>query len=80
MRRDAQLRHAHAQACACPAFQPLVGPGALPPCEAPALPAALGSAAHFYGCQASSSAWLTATFLSCALLAAKVRPHLLCLG
>jgi len=40
--------------------------------QAPPLPAALGSAARFYGCHASAAAWLTATFLSCALLAAKV--------
>ncbi|KAK9834277.1 hypothetical protein WJX81_002775 [Elliptochloris bilobata] len=56
---------------ACAAFQPLVVLAALPPAEAPPLPAALGSANHFYGCHASAPAWLTATFLSCALLAAK---------
>ena len=58
----------------CAAFQPLVQADALPPPEAPPLPAALGSSAGFYGCGGSSPAWLTATFLSCALLAAKARP------
>ena len=58
----------------CAAFQPLVQADALPPPEAPPLPAALGSSSGFYGCGGSSPAWLTATFLSCALLAAKARP------
>lgn len=57
----------------CAAFQPLVQADALPPPEAPPLPAALGSSSGFYGCGGSSPAWLTATFLSCALLAAKAR-------
>jgi hypothetical protein len=68
-RADARAR---AQARHCAAFSPLVTPAALPQREAPPLPAALGSAARFYGCHASAAAWLTATFLSCALLAAKV--------